>query len=75
MHKTWRSENSKGRVSIDTTLMVGNHPVHPDREVEYLDKVPIIGEESLFKVAVGRKMALFQRKRPTFHITPLVTLT
>ena len=33
------------RVSIDTTLMVGNHPVHPDREVEYLDKVPIIGEE------------------------------
>lgn len=70
VHKTWRSENSKGRVSIDTTLMVGNHPVHPDREVEYLDKVPIIGEESLFKVAVGEKNGFVPTKKTDFsHYT------
>ena len=65
----------QAKVSIDTTLMVGDHPVHPDREVEYLDKVPTLGVDSLFKVAVREKNSLVPAKRQTFRITRLVTLT
>lgn len=70
VHKTWRSQKSKARVSIDTTLMVGDHPVHPDREVEYLNKVPTLGVDSLFKVAVREKNSLVPAKKTDFsHYT------
>ena len=43
IHKTWRSPGSQARVSIDTTLMAGDHEVHPDRKDEYLKMIPDLG--------------------------------
>jgi hypothetical protein len=44
IHATNREKNCGTRVSIDTTVLVGEHDVHEDREVEYLNDVKIIGE-------------------------------
>lgn len=45
IHKTNRLPNAGTRVSIDTTIFAGDHDVHPDRRLEYLDHIPFIGEE------------------------------
>ena len=47
LHKTFRRSPCGSRISIDTTIFSGDHAVHPDRENEYMDHVPHIGE-SLF---------------------------
>ena len=47
IHNTKRLPNCGTRISIDTTIFVGDHDVHPDRVVEYLDNIPEIGN-SLF---------------------------
>ena len=43
IHNTFRKPNCGTRVSIDTTLFVGNHKPHKDRLKEYTDKIPNIG--------------------------------
>ena len=43
IHNTFRNPNSGSRVSIDTTLFVGNYKPHKDRLREYTDKIPNIG--------------------------------
>ena len=45
IHATDRKEGCGTRVSIDTTVFVGDYPVHSDRESEYLPDVKIIGED------------------------------
>jgi len=45
IHATNRKDNCRTRISIDTTVFVGDHDVHKDREVEYFDDVKIIGED------------------------------
>ena len=45
IHATHREKGCGTRVSIDTTVCVGDHDVHPDREKEYLREVSIIGED------------------------------
>lgn len=45
IHATERKNHCDTRISIDTTIVVGDHAVHPDREVEYLDELEVIGEE------------------------------
>ncbi|MDA9689856.1 hypothetical protein N9V13_05545 [Betaproteobacteria bacterium] len=50
VHKTWRSPGCAARVSIDTTLMAGDHDVHPDRRSEYLSAIPEIGKKYFFQV-------------------------
>ena len=47
IHATTRGAGCGTRVSIDTTVCVGDHDVHPDRKDEYLDNIKIIGEEML----------------------------
>jgi hypothetical protein len=47
IHATHRSQSCGTRISMDTTIFVGDHEVHMDREAEYLDDVKIIGEEIL----------------------------
>ncbi|MBH09565.1 MAG: hypothetical protein CMG74_04275 [Candidatus Marinimicrobia bacterium] len=47
IHATHREEGCGTRVSIDTTVCVGDHDVHADREKEYLKEVSIIGEDYL----------------------------
>ena len=45
IHNTKRQPNCGTRISIDTTIFVGDHDVHPDRVIEYLDKIPDIGND------------------------------
>ena len=40
LHNTFRKPGCNTRVSIDTTLFVGNHLPHKDRLSEYRDKIP-----------------------------------
>ena len=47
IHATHREPTCGTRISIDTTIFVGDHDVHMDRKSEYLDDVKIIGEEIL----------------------------
>ena len=43
IHNTYRTKNCGTRVSIDTTIFVGNHKPHKDRKIEYRSKIPNIG--------------------------------
>ena len=43
IHNTHRTKNCGTRVSIDTTIFVGNHKPHKDRITEYRNKIPNIG--------------------------------
>ena len=43
IHNTSRSTKCGTRVSIDTTVFVGNHSPHKDRKREYVSKIPNIG--------------------------------
>ncbi len=70
IHATDRKENCKTRVSIDTTVFVGDHDVHADREVEYLDEVEIIGEDLCISTNRSIEDELVVDKKSTFsHYT------
>tara|TARA_B110000003_G_scaffold258807_1_gene278279 strand:+ start:7502 stop:8401 length:900 start_codon:yes stop_codon:yes gene_type:complete len=43
IHNTFRNPNCGTRVSIDTTVFVGNYKPHKDRLKEYTNKIPNIG--------------------------------
>lgn len=43
IHNTFRNKNSGTRVSIDTTVFIGNKKPHKDRLKEYVAKIPEIG--------------------------------
>jgi len=43
IHNTYRKNNCGTRISIDTTIFVGNHLPHKDRIKEYSKKIPSIG--------------------------------
>jgi hypothetical protein len=45
IHGTKRLPGCDTRVSIDTTVFIGDHDVHPDRRQEYMDEIPSIGED------------------------------
>ena len=43
VHNTNRKKNSGTRISIDTTIFIGNHKPHKDRLKEYRNKIPNVG--------------------------------
>ena len=45
IHNTNRNKGCKTRISIDTTIFVGDHEPHKDRLKEYRDEIPNIGED------------------------------
>ena len=75
IHATNREPNCGTRVSIDTTIFVGDHDVHMDRESEYSDDIKIIGEE----VIVSSKRSIYEDnivdKKSTFSHYTTGTLT
>tara|TARA_B110000503_G_C7122620_1_gene403183 strand:+ start:602 stop:1507 length:906 start_codon:yes stop_codon:yes gene_type:complete len=62
LHKTKRNLNSGTRISIDTTILVGNHPIHPDRNIEYLDSIPKIGENLFIFCERSEKKPVVDKK-------------
>ena len=55
IHNTHRNLGCGARISIDTTIFVGDHEVHSDREVEYDNHIPDIGEETM--IICNRKVS------------------
>ena len=70
IHATSRKDNCGTRVSIDTTVCVGDHDVHADRETEYLNSIETIGEELFVSVNRSTKDNNIIDKKTTFsHYT------
>ena len=43
VHNTYRKTNCKTRISIDTTIFIGDHEPHKDRMKEYRNHIPLLG--------------------------------
>jgi len=70
IHATQREENCGTRISIDTTICVGDHDVHPDRNVEYLGELKIIGEDIFIPTIRSIHDEVIVDKKTTFsHYT------
>lgn len=69
IHQTKRNDNAGTRISIDTTIFVGEHDVHPDRIVEYMDEIPNIGEDFFVACNVSEKGPVHQKNTTFSHYT------
>ena len=69
IHRTFRNFGAGPRVSLDSTLMVGNKAVHPDRECEYVPSPPEIGR-SLYAACLRSENDAVRDKLTSFsHYT------
>lgn len=58
------------RISIDTTIFVGDHGVHADREIEYSDKILNFGEDVIISTNKSISDKIHTRKKSIFsHYT------
>ena len=72
IHHTNRKKNCGTRVSIDTTIFVGNYHPHKDRIKEYTKKIPNIGLNE-FVDSGQYESSKFAKKNSTFsHYTSKV---
>ena len=62
VHNTKRLPQSGTRISIDTTIFVGDHDVHPDRREEYLDTIPVIGDEIFVGCNISQNQKHHEKK-------------
>lgn len=69
IHQTRRKNNGGTRVSIDTTIFVGDHDVHPDRKIEYMDEIPNIGEDFFVACNVSEKGPVHEKRSTFSHYT------
>jgi len=70
IHATNRKKKSGTRASIDTTILIGEHSVHPDREAEYTNDFKIIGEDLLISTKRSINDDHVLHKKTTFsHYT------
>lgn len=69
IHKTKRNPGAGSRVSIDTTIFAGDHDVHPDRKMEYLDNIPKIGEELFIACNVSENDPPHEKNSVFSHYT------
>ena len=64
-----REKNADTRISIDSTILVGEYQVHPDREKEYMDRIPDIGNEIYVKCLRSEKDNYEEKKSVFSHYT------
>ena len=70
IHATNREENCGTRISIDTTIIVGDHDVHEDRMSEYLNELEIVGEDIILSTGRSTKSDNVVNTKTTFsHYT------
>lgn len=70
IHGTHRNENCGTRISIDTTIYVGDYDVHQDRQSEYIDEMKIFGEDVF--ITTNRSIyedQIFDKKTSFSHYT------
>lgn len=67
IHKTNREDKCGTRISIDTTVYVGDEAIDKDREQEYLSFIPEIGNDYYFKCHRSVKDDLSSQKKRAFQ--------
>lgn len=75
IHNTNRNHNCGSRVSIDTTLYVGDHKPHPDRVSEYRENIPDFGITEFFDPGQYESDAHAEKKSAFSHYTAKVMKT
>ena len=69
IHKTQRNQGAGSRISIDTTVFIGDHDVHPDREVEYMNEIPRIGSDLYIACEISENDDVKEKKTAFSHYT------
>ena len=69
IHDTHRRPGATVRVSIDSTIMVGNHEIHKDRIVEYVSQIPEIGSEYFIRCLRSEDDSIAPKKSAFSHYT------
>lgn len=70
LHNTHREKGCSARISIDTTIVTEDFPVHPDRVCEYHEKIPQIGNDRLAMTLRSESDDLNPQKKSVFsHYT------
>jgi len=69
IHNTNRDQNCGTRISIDTTLYVGEHKPHKDREKEYRDKIPNFGISEIIDPGQSTEDTIYEKKTTYSHYT------
>jgi len=68
LHKTIMRQNCGARLSIDTTIHVGNHCL-PVRSDEYLDSIPDIGHDTIVAITKSEKDTPIENSNAFQHYT------
>ena len=69
IHNTNRDKNCRSRISIDTTLYVGDHKPHKDRAKEYRDRVPNFGVSEIIDPGQSVNDDVHEKKTTFSHYT------
>ena len=72
IHNTFRNKNCGTRVSIDTTVFVGNYKPHKDRLKEYTNKIPDIGLTNFIDSGQYQSEKYAEKKSTYSHYTSKV---
>jgi len=75
VHKTFRKTNSKTRISIDTTIFIGDHLPHKDRLNEYKDKIPNYGVDEFRSSSKYENDEVIDKKSTFSHYTKTILKT
>ena len=73
IHNTERKINCKTRISIDTTIFVGNYLPHKDRIKEYTKKIPDIGIDEFIDAGQHEKDKPAEKKSIYSHYTSSIS--
>lgn len=69
IHKTKRNENCGTRISLDTTLFIGDHEVIDDRKSEYSKFIPNIPEDLVVICNRSEDSSVMEKKSVFSHYT------
>jgi hypothetical protein len=75
IHKTLRKKGSKTRISIDTTVFIGNHLPHKDRLYEYKNEIPYYGIHEFRSSNRLEKDKIIKKKTTFSHYTQTLLQT
>jgi len=73
IHQTYRKKNAKTRISLDTTLIVGNHKPYMFRKNEYKSKIPNYGIDEFVKSNKFENDKVKDKKNFFSHYTKALT--
>ena len=72
LHNSFRNLNCETRISIDTTVFVGDHMPHKDRISEYRENIPNIGIDEFIDAGQSENDKFAEKKSVFSHYTSKV---